>query len=407
MGISLGQGSIAGSPCGPLLSVRRDGVVEQLAITYSAAVPGEELVRRGDLVTAAQVLATFPRRQDHQVIDVAWELGLPAAEVNQAMKKTVGDTVLRDEVIAAKSGPLSLFHKSCLSPVTGVLSKIVDGWVVIDLEQTEDRPEMKAMLPGCIISADDEASVAVQTNAMVFDVAQTWGGEVAGPLRIIDEAEGQTLETADSWVSGRDSILITGGIVSRDSIRKAAEMGVTAIVTGRIDAGLLDDMDQSNLPTLVALDGYGNAPLSIEAFTLLQSLDGVIAAITRQTGAGVTDRAILAVSLDGSDDMSKPVEGNGLDEIDWAQVVRPRDYVCAVRGSFAGARGIVESIPLQPGTTSSGYELDGAFLRCTLDESGNADGDDGMWVPWLNLERIARARESREASIQDAAFGRS
>ena len=389
---SSGKGSARGCCSGQLIPIRREGAVERLSVHYWMGAPAEVFVHRGDQVAASQVLATFPRPKDRHVMDVAWALGLPPSDVSQVMTKTPGDAVAQGEVIAAVTGgPLSFFHKPCRATVSGILSKVVDGWAVIDLGQTEDTQAVKAMLPGRVVSAGDSGgSVIVETEAFVFDVAWAVEGDVAGPLRVVRRAGIQALTPENIPADGQDAILVIDGVASRESIFRAAEVGVAAVVVGSVDAMMLDTVEQRNLPALVLLEGYGETPISPETFSLLAALDGAFAAITSRVGCVAANRSVLAVSVDGHDTRVESERPDGANSLDLVGGVGPGDHVRAVRLPMAGVGGVVESIPSQPIKTHSGYELDGALVKCEADTSGEAGSVDRMRVPWLNLERIVR-----------------
>jgi hypothetical protein len=364
-------------------------VVQQVVLTYRFGGQGAAVVRRGGAVSAWQVLATIPHDAAYTVIDVSWELGLRSGDIDRVMVKASGDVVSKGEILAELRSPLPFLKDMCRSPVSGTLSHVVGDWAVIDTAAPGGQCEVRAMLPGRIISIDKGASVAVESMAMVFDVTSTMPRDVAGRLRVI----GASIEEAPSGLDldvGEDAVILAlGGIVDEESIHRAAEAGAVAVVMGSIDPVLLDLTSRGDLPALVGLEGYGSRPMSAAAFDMLRASDGAHAAITCGVGHSAESIQVLAVCVEGKCEDGILLEDDTLDVVDLREGVRLGDNVRIVRGPFAGVRGVVEEIPSVPVKTQSGYQMDGAFLRVSV-EPGGVEAEVPMWVPWANLERVLR-----------------
>lgn len=383
---------------GPHLPYTRVSPMTQIRVERILSAPGDILVRTGDQVEASQKVARMTAHGEIRVVDVTRILGLQNHDLSQVMVKKRGDRVAAGEVLAAQRGILPFWHKPCRSPVSGRVSAVGFGWVVIEPEPQElsnesvepvdgqgaektKTEDLLAFIAGRVTAIKDHHSVIIETVGIHFVGACGVGGEGIGVLQVLVEGPADVLTADDIGLGFNNAILVGGAGVSPGALERAREMKVKGIIVGSISASLDERLPDSPFP-IVATEGYGNLPMSPVVFDILKRLEGHEASVSGQMGEtwGDTQPTIIVP-------LSEPME----DEVELLTDTQPAepaqvgDRVRAVRHPFLGQVGEIVSLPAEPQPLASGLSLPGAQIVFADSErmAGTA-----QFAPWLNLERI-------------------
>ena len=100
-------------------------------------VAGDVLVKKGDTVSALDIVAETFMPGDVTPVNIANMLALPPGDVPECMLKQEGDAVEEGEPIAQTKGIFGFFKKACKSKATGTVETIspITGQVMIRGEQ--------------------------------------------------------------------------------------------------------------------------------------------------------------------------------------------------------------------------------------------------------------------------------
>jgi len=387
---------------GPLLPFSQ--ISPRTGIRVERRLPslGEILVQVGQQVEAMQKVGRSSARHEIRVLNIAKFLRLnDRADLSRLILKKCGDWVEAGEVLAARRGVIPLWHKPCRSPIAGRLVAIGYGWAAI--EEEAESVDLLAFISGHVTATANRRSVMIETIGAHIVGAFGVGGEGIGPLQMGVTDRADTLSPDNIVPNARNTILVGGASLSLEAIERAAEMGVKGIIVGSLSASLHDLIPTPLFP-IVAIEGYGNIPMSAKVFTLLRHFEGRQASISGQMEGGWDNRyPAIIIPLSEEAKSESQIQSDKV-YLEHAQI---SDQVRAVRQPWQGRAGEIVSILAEPCPVPSGLALPGARIAfadqeqpisqdisisgkdlCAAIESTRLTKGSLPFVPWLNLERI-------------------
>jgi hypothetical protein len=273
-------------------------------------LPGEVLVKEGDVLKAEDIVARTELPGNVQPINVAGLLSAPPEDVPLLMIKKVGESVKEGEVIAQSKGFFGLFKSTVKAPVDGVIESIskITGQVI--LREPPIPVEVNAYVDGTVVKIIPKEGVVIETVASFVQGIFGIGGERIGYIKPLVKSPEDELTPDLITPDCRDKVLIGGSFVTSETLRKAASIGAAGVVVGGIDDQNLRDFlgydigvaitgsEQKGI-TLIITEGFGKLRMAKRTFELLVSLEGKKASINgaTQIRAGVI-RPEVIVPLD-------------------------------------------------------------------------------------------------------------
>lgn len=367
----------------PGLRVTADTVVRR---ERRLPLRGEVLVKVGEEVTPDRVVARAELPGNVQMVNLAAKLSVDPARVASLLQRPIGEFVRAGELIAVSKGMFGLMTTRVESPCDGTLESVssVTGQVLV-----RERPipvEMTAYVQGRVAEVLSGEGVVVESRGALVQGIFGVGGETFGRIVIATLGADQPLETAHLRPEHRGAVLVGGCHVSHDTLLRARELGVAAVVVGGFDdrdlrALLGRDLGvaitgQEELGlTLVLTEGFGRITMAERTWDLLVSRAGQVASVSgaTQIRAGV-QRPELVIPAPNT---GAPAAEDGGGSLEVGSVVR------VIRQPWFGRIGRVAELPseLRPLETE-------ALVRVLVVELA----EDGMHVtiPRANVERIAR-----------------
>ncbi|GAB4481828.1 MAG: hypothetical protein OHK0031_04020 [Anaerolineales bacterium] len=233
--------------------------------TRALPVEGRVLVRPGQKVTPADVIAEALVNQKHSILDVAAELGIPPAHADAALKVKRGQKISKGEVLGESSG---IFGREALSPLDGLVVATGGGKVV--LETGGAALQIRAGLAGTVSQIIENRGAVLRASGAL--IQGCWGngkmdsGILAGLLKGADD----TLEPSQLEVSLRGSIVLGGHVAELKTLQNAAEILVRGLILASLAPGLLSAAQQAPYPILL-LEGFGKRPIGAQAFKLIST----------------------------------------------------------------------------------------------------------------------------------------
>lgn len=257
-------------------------------------IPGEVLVKKGDVVTPDTIVAHTKIPGDPETVNLANKLGLEPSDVPDIMLKKEGDTITKGELIALKPGFFGLFKTPYHSPIDGTIDNISSITGQITLRGPAIPINVEAYIPGKVVDIIEREGVVVETPAALVQGIFGVGGERQGQLHMVAQNPEEVLDGSKITPDMKGKVIVGGSLVTLDGIKKASDAGVAGIVVGGIiDRDLTEFLgyeigvaitgqEDINL-TIILTEGFGQIRMADKTFNLLKSLNGKVASINGAT----------------------------------------------------------------------------------------------------------------------------
>lgn len=330
----------------PGLKVKRNWTVEKLR---RLPIPGEVLHKTGDEVAWDTIVARTEISGEPEIVKVAMILGVEAEDIPQFMLKKVGDKIKKGENIAFYTALWGLIKKGVPSPNDGTIDTIseVTGQVII--RGAPIPVEVDAYVPGKIIEVIPREGTVVQTYGAYIQGIFGICGETHGEIKILTNSNEEELTPDKISTECKGKVLVGGSRVTLEALKKAVEVGASAIVVGGIrhqdlttftgqEIGVAITGQEEVGITLIITEGFGKMNMRASTFNLLKSFEGYLACVngSTQIRAGVLRPEIIIPhsEVTKSEDavlMSGMVSGTP---------------VRIIRQPYFGMIGLVDSLPV-------------------------------------------------------------
>lgn len=342
----------------PLATIRRERLLP---------VPGRVVVRKGQKISATDVVAEARLAPEHMVLDLTRGLGLPQEEADRHIQCQPGARVSQGDLLA---GPVGIAKRVVRAPKDGRVILCGEGQILLEL----DAPpyELRSGLPGTVLELLDTRGVMIETvGALIQGV---WGnGRIDfGLMFTLIKSPDDELDANQLDVSMRGSIILGGYCRSADVLRSAAELPLRGLILASMDARLVSIAARMRFPVIL-LEGFGKMPMNPAAFRLLTTNERREVAINAEPWdryRGQRPEVVITLPSSGEQTLAKDTE-----------VFSSGQRVRIVRAPYTGATGTLLS--LRPGlsTLPNGISARSADIR--LEDGQN------VVVPLANLEVLA------------------
>lgn len=346
----------------PLITIRRERILPEV---------GEVLVRVGEMVGPADVVARCQLPGSVRVVDVSRALRVPRHKADRYLLKSPGDTVQANEPIAAPGGLLGRLRRACRSPVAGEIIDVRDGLILIASATT--TYELEAHLKGQVTNIMPSRGVVVSAAGALIQGFWGTGGEADGVLKLVVDSPQKPLRARSIDVSCQGTIVVGGRILDEATLDQAVEAKVRGMIVGSVDAVLIEYLRKLPFPVVVT-EGFGTLPMSEPIFGLLHSNMGREAMVNAETstrwGARRPEVIIPLRSDDGTpEDARQP------------SALRVGDLVRVLRPPHLGALGTITDLPDLPQVLESGSRVPSVLVEI--------DGvDETVVIPVVNVELV-------------------
>lgn len=242
----------------PLASIRRK---------RSLPIIGTLLVRAGQKVEATDVIAEAKLEPEHVVLDVARGLGVSPKNVSKHLKRSIGDQVDKDSIVASREG---LFTRTVRAPQAGQVVGIGQGQVLIEINK--EPYQLMAGLPGEMLSVEAELGGIVETTGTW--IQGVWGNKQVnhGKLQVVSTERNNVFSSEDLKKTMRGAILLAGHCNQRTVLEDAAELPINGLILGSMAPQLVAPATHAPYPIIV-IEGFGTIPMNSAAFTMLSTND--------------------------------------------------------------------------------------------------------------------------------------
>jgi hypothetical protein len=345
----------------PLTVIRRERLLP---------VPGQVLVHTGETVGPGDVVARCQVPGTVRVLDVSRELRLRRDRATQIIRKSAGDSVQTNEVIAAQAGLLGRLRRPCRSPIDGEVIEVRNGLVLV--EEAATPFELRDHLKGQVTNVMPSRGVVISAAGALIQGVWGNGGEAEGVLKLLVDSGQRPLRNRSIDVSCHGTVVVGGRLLDVKVLEQAVEAQVSGMILGSVSADLGPQLESLPFPVLV-IEGFGSMPMSDPAFALLHANVGREAVISADTKTrwGARRPEVL-IPLRAEDE--KPTEEPE------PRPLQVGDRVRLLRAPYAGSVGTVRELPSLPQAIESGARLPVALVDLVQEQS--------VAIPLLNLELI-------------------
>jgi hypothetical protein len=311
---------------------------------------GQVIPKVGDRVEYDEIVARTEISGDPEIVKVGMILGVDPDDVPRYMTKKPGDEVDDGELIASYTAFFGLMKKRVESPVKGTVESISEVTGQVILRGSPIPVEVDAYIPGTVVEVVPREGAVIETNAAFIQGIFGIGGETHGDVHMVVKSNHEVLEADMITPDHKGKILIGGNLVTLDALRKAVEVGVSAVVCGGIrhqdlttfigeEIGVAITGQEEVGLTLIITEGFGRMTMSQRTFDLLREFEGYSAAVngTTQIRAGVLRPEIIIPH-----DLKLREEAEEL-----AQGMVPGTPIRIIRQPYFGAIGKVHSLPVE------------------------------------------------------------
>ncbi len=323
----------------------------KVAKTRLLPLKGEVLRKAGEAVNPEDVVASTELPGNVQMVNVAGQLNVDAADVGESMLKHEGDKVAKGEALARSKGIFGLFKSTLASPADGTVESIsgVTGQVV--LREAPIPVQVDAYITGKVIEEIPQEGVVVETTGSYIQGIFGIGGERQGEIKVVVDSPDQPIEEKHLDASCAGKIVVGGAFISLAVFRKALEVGVGGIIVGGFnyqdlrpilgyDLGVAITGGETIVTALVVTEGFGTIAMAQRTFELLKDHEGRVASMNgaTQIRAGVI-RPEVIVPLNESE-----LKGSDFDE-DKIMGITDGSLVRIIRAPYFGVLGTVKGLP--------------------------------------------------------------
>lgn len=242
----------------PLTTIRRERFLP---------VSGRLLVRRGQKVSATDVVGEAKVNSEHLLLDLVRGLGLPAQKADHYLQCKAGNRVLQDDVLA---GPVGFTKRVVRAP--GNAKVIIAGDGQILLEMDIPAMELKAGLPGMVVALLEDRGVVIETTGAL--IQGVWGNDQIdyGLMFALARSPDDVLTTDRLDVSLRGSVVFGGYCGDTEVLKTAASLPLRGLILASMNPSLVSVAVRLKFPVIV-IEGFGLLPMNSAAYKLLSTND--------------------------------------------------------------------------------------------------------------------------------------
>jgi uncharacterized protein (TIGR01319 family) len=349
-------------------------------------IPGRVLVEVGDEVKARQVVAETHMPGDVIPINLANLLSMPPADIPEVILIKEGDELKEGDPIARTKGIFGMFKSEHKTKEAGTVETISDVTGQVILRGKPHPVNVLGFLPGKVVEVIEDQGVVIESTVTFVQGIFGIGGETFGMIRMACQSPREEVTPDHILPDMKDCVIVGGGRMTAEAVKKAAQVGAAGIISGGIDDQDLKEFLGYDLGvaitgaerlglTLIITEGFGDIAMADRTFNLLKSREGTDASINgaTQIRAGVM-RPMVIVPVDEKV-LEMAVESDRV-----AGVLDIGYPVRVIRDPYFGLIGKVHRLPPEPRVLESGSKT--RVLEVQLDSG------DPITIPRANVELI-------------------
>lgn len=245
---------------------------------------GEIFVSEGQEVSPSDIIGTSLVSPGFRTINLANLLSVPPNEVSKYLKRSLGQKIYKDELLAQRTTFLGR-KKVVISPTDGILEFFNPKTGDLKLKFLPKKEDLPVAFYGIVEQVDkDKDKIVIKTQASILHGMFGTGKSREGILHIIGKRDELIIKALIS--PNYDGLILVGGsLLYKDAISAAISCGVSGIITGGINASDYRGMaggkfifpkklDNDIGVSIVVCEGFGSIPIGEDIYEMLKSYNG-------------------------------------------------------------------------------------------------------------------------------------
>jgi hypothetical protein len=225
--------------------------------------PGRVLVKAGQKVNAAEVIAETHLPNKHHLLDVRRAFGVKGAIADTLITRQKGEHLQKGDIVAETG---KVFSRVIRAPIDGSIVAISNGQILIE---TSDAPlQLQAAMPGVIREVIQEQGAVIEVNGVLLQ--GIWGnGKIDFGLLHLHSTNPEaplTMDDIDPILRG--AVLAGGYCGDPASLQALADSSLRGLILSSIHPDLIGLVGRMKFPVIV-LEGFNRQPFNPAAFNLL------------------------------------------------------------------------------------------------------------------------------------------
>ena len=352
--------------------------------TRRLPIPGNVFVEEGDEVVPEKVVAETRVPGMPVVVPAIMKLGIMPESLPELMEKKLGEQVKEGEILARYKMFFGLVKRVLPSPIDGTVENISNVTGQIIVRGKEIPVSIDAYIPGKVVDVMPNEGVIIETSGAFIQGIFGIGGERRGQLRVVVDSPTAPITVELVTQEDNGKILVGGGVLTLEALRKAVDVGVAGIIVGGIDSGDLMEFMGSDIGvaitgeeeygiTLIVTEGFGQMAMHQKTFSIFKKYAGRDASIngTTQIRAGVIRPEVVIPHKDAVAETEEAALSEGM---------VPGTPLRIIRNPYFGAIGKLVSLPVELQKVESGSYV--RVLEAELEDGSR------VIVPRANVEII-------------------
>lgn len=329
----------------PMTRIRRHRVLP---------ITGRVLVRKGQNVSATDIIGEANLEPRHILLDLARGLGVGLSDADQYLDRQAGETVSEGDVLA---GPVGWGKRVVRAPCSGKI--VLTGRGKILIEENVEPYQLLAGLPGEVVSLFPGRGAVIESiGALVQGV---WGnGQINfGLLRVLIKKAEDIITVDQIDIDLRGTVVFAGYCGDEQVLRAAAELPLRGLILSSMAASLIPLAEEIPVP-IVVIEGFGLLPINSSAFNLLITSDRrEIAVKAEKMDNYANERPEVFISLPINQMVHEPRDATLFSPGQKVRIVRA-PYQSQI-GTLITLRPGMEALPNGIKTTSAEVELENSI----------------------------------------------
>jgi hypothetical protein len=238
----------------PLTNIRRSRLLP---------FPGRVLVKTGQKVNAADIIAETHLPNKHHLLDVRKAFGVNGALADTLINRQKGEQLQKGDIIAETGG---IFSRVIRTPIDGTIVAISNGQVLI--EATDAPYQLQAAMPGVVREVIQEKGAVIEVNGVLLQ--GVWGNQKIdfGLLQLHSTNPDAPLSIDEIDPILRGAVLVGGYCGDSSTLKALADSSLRGLILSSIHPDLVGEAMEMHFPIIV-LEGFSRQPMNPAAFNLL------------------------------------------------------------------------------------------------------------------------------------------
>ncbi|HYM38140.1 MAG TPA: hypothetical protein VES96_07045, partial [Nitrospiraceae bacterium] len=256
----------------------------------------------------------------------------------------------KDDVIAENKPFFKFLKTEVRAPIQGTLDTVSTVTGLVLLREPPRRLELLAYIDGTVAEVHPRQGVTIETSCTLVQGIFGVGGETWGEVCMAVASPDETLAADRLTTDMKGKIVVGGSFLGADTLARAREIGVAALIVGGIhdkdlrallgyDLGVAITGTEKIGITVILTEGFGTIPMATKTFALLSKHQGQKASVSgaTQIRAGVI-RPEIIIPANGT----RAAQGTANAERGGIQA---GDQVRVIRDPLFGRIGQVSALP--------------------------------------------------------------